>query len=92
MVRIINRDVLLRYLAEEIQAHCCSFGIENYTEMYGDALIELRNGKVAITLTDSPYSHKNTCLLMGAAYLSEVSNRRSIYKHRYFNVPFFDQV
>lgn len=92
MVRVINRDVLLRYLAEEIQADCCSFGIENYTEMHGDALIELRNGKVAITLTDSPYSHKNTCLLMGAAYLSEVSSRRSIYKHRYFNVPFFDQV
>lgn len=92
MVRIINGDALLRHLAEEVQDDYRSFGIENYTEMHGNTLIELRNGNVAITITDSPYTYKNTCLLMGAAYLSEVSSKQSIYKYRSFNVPFFDQV
>lgn len=91
MVRIINETALLKVLAKEVENEFAGFGMENYTERLGDALIELRKGKVGIIPTSSPYSYKNTCFLMGAEHLSMVSSRPSIYKPRSFNVPLFDQ-
>ena len=91
MVRIVNETILLSELKKEIQDEISVLGVENHSEIQGDALIEVQKGIVDIRLANSPYGYKNTCVLMGAEYLSVVSSRPSIYKPRSFNVPLFDQ-
>jgi predicted acetyltransferase len=91
MVRIVNEAILLSELKKEIQDEISALGVENHSEIQGDALIEVQKGIVDIRLANSPYGYKNTCILMGAEYLSVVLSRPSIYKPRSFNVPLFDQ-
>ena len=91
MVRVINEAVLLKELEKDIQDSIGSIGIEGYKEVLGDALINFTNGKVEITLKNTPYSYKNTCLLMGADFLSMGLGRDSAYKPRSFNVSLFNQ-
>lgn len=91
MVRVINEAVLLKELEKDIQDSIGSIGIEGHKEVLGDALINFTNGKVEITLKNTPYSYKNTCLLMGADFLSMGLGRDSAYKPRSFNVSLFDQ-
>jgi predicted acetyltransferase len=91
MVRIINETALLKELAEEVKDAIGSLGMKDYKEIHGDALIELQNGIVEITLTGSPYGYRNTCLLMGAEFLTMGSDKVSVFKPHSFNVPLFDQ-
>ena len=91
MVKIVNEAILLSELKKEIQVEVGVLGVENHSEIQGAALIEVQKGVVDIRLSESPYGYKNTCILMGAKYLSMDSSSPSIYKPRSFNVPLFDQ-
>jgi predicted acetyltransferase len=93
MVRVIQKDVLVACIIDELKEQCAHVDKTQHIEKHGDALIDIQQDKINVTLNGSPYSYQNTSFLMGSETLSTVTTHRpSIYKPNAFNILLMDQV
>jgi predicted acetyltransferase len=92
MVRVINKNKLIKCLAQEIQDKLNHFGIDKYKEQCGENIVELQKEQINIRIADPPYHYEDTCFLMGADFLSHGLNQNSIYQPHAFNIPLMDQM
>lgn len=91
MVRIVNHDVLLKMWEEELRGMFLKLGAKDFLGVSEDFVIELKEGKVSVTLTSSPFNYENTSNLMGASSLSTTQRMQPLFKQSPFNVPLVDQ-
>ncbi len=94
MVRIIDFEKMAKCLEEEIKEKLNYHGFANHKTYYSNSKaisVKINNGEVKCSVNGETLGFEDTCLLMGAKYLS-CQPELKVLHFESFNIPYYDQI